>query len=129
MKQQRPFLLSVTLALIAGTACLLTGLRGHQRLGNPGVKTHPLVGSNRLQVDLPELVLDYQSDLLDGDDIEKATLPADTSFGRRLYRATDGFQTLVTVILMGNDRTSLHKPQFCLPGSGYKIDQAASIEL
>jgi hypothetical protein len=28
---------------------------------------------------------------------------------------------------MGSDRTSLHKPQFCLEGGGWKIDAAASV--
>jgi hypothetical protein len=34
----------------------------------------------------------------------------------------------LSVVLMGGDRTSLHKPQFCLEGQGYRIDQAASSE-
>jgi hypothetical protein len=29
----------------------------------------------------------------------------------------------VNVVLMGGDRTSIHKPQFCLPGNGWAIDR------
>jgi hypothetical protein len=51
-----------------------------------------------------------------------SVLPKDTSFGQRLYKAPDGFVTQVNVVLMGADRTSMHKPQFCLEGAGWKID-------
>ncbi len=63
--------------------------------------------------------------------MDKATLdwlPQDTSFGQRLYRAPDGFQTSVSVVLMGSDRTSLHKTEFCLEGQGWRIDRSASKE-
>ena len=55
------------------------------------------------------------------------TLPADTSFGGRRYEAPDGFSMMLNVVLMGSDRTSLHKPQFCLEGQGWQIDPSASL--
>ena len=128
MKVQTRAMLVVVLALIAGTAGLLIQLRSHQKLGLPGVKTHPLAGSIRLQVDLPEHVLDYESQWLETDDVVLGTLPPDTSFGTRRYTEPDNFQVLLNVVLMGTDRTSLHKPQFCLTGSGWNIDQSASVE-
>jgi hypothetical protein len=33
---------------------------------------------------------------------------------------------LLNVVLMGADRTSIHKPQFCLTGSGWDIDPTES---
>ena len=51
----------LTLALIGGSAGLLSQVRTRQALAPPGVKTHGLPGSIRLQADLPEHVLDYQS--------------------------------------------------------------------
>lgn len=116
----------LVLALIGGTALFLAPLRAHQKLGPPGVRTHPLAGSSRLQVDLPERVLYYDSQWIDVDDITKGTLPPDTSYGHRRYTAPDGFRLDLNVVLMGGDRTSLHKPQFCLEGQGLHIDQAAS---
>ncbi len=116
----------VALLLIGGTAGALSRQRAHQKLGPPGVKAHPLAGSENLQVDLPERVLDYQSQWIEVDDVTKQTLPRDTSYGERVYRAPDGFQMALNVVLMGTDRTSLHKPQFCLEGQGLHIDQAAS---
>jgi len=126
MNRQKWILLVLALCLMGGTAGVLARLTNHQRLGAPGVKTHPLPGSNNLQVDLPEKVLDYTSKFIEVDDVTRSTLPKDTSFGQRRYEAPDGFVTLLNVVLMGSDRTSLHKPQFCLEGQGWHIDPTAS---
>lgn len=48
-------------------------------------------------------------------------LPPDTVYGRRRYLAPDGFGCAVNVVLMGADRTSIHKPEYCLPGQGFRI--------
>jgi len=50
-------------------------------------------------------------------------LPKDTTYGQRLYKAADGFQTQMTAVLMGSDRTSIHQPQYCLTGNGWAINQ------
>jgi hypothetical protein len=34
---------------------------------------------------------------------------------------------LLNVVLMGSDRTSLHKPQFCLIGAGWRIDRTENV--
>jgi hypothetical protein len=126
VNKQKWILGIATLALIGSTFGLLGLLRAHQKLGNPGVKTHPLAGSIRLEVDLPERVLDYTSEPLPLDEITTNTLPQDTSFGQRIYTAPDRFQLLGRVVLMGTDRASMHKPQFCLEGQGWHIDPQAS---
>lgn len=128
MNRQKWILMGFALALIAGAAGLLAQMRTHQRLGAPGVRTERTADPARLNVLLPERVLDYQSELLEVDEITLATLPDDTSFGQRRYKAPDGFVTLLNVVLMGRDRTSLHKPQFCLAGQGWSIDGLASAE-
>jgi len=128
MKRQNVLLFMIALILMGGTAFLLRDFQTHQALGAPGVKTHSLAGGNRLEVELPEQVLDYESQRQAMDEVTTNSLPSDTSFGRRLYHAPDGFSALLTVVLMGTDRTSLHKPQFCLTGSGFNIDPIASTE-
>jgi len=126
----RQLLISCGLALaIMGTAGgLLSQVRLHQRLAPPGVRTHPIEGSIRLEAELPEHVLNFQSTNLDADPIALAILPQDTSFGQRRYRAPDDFTLDLRVVLMGQDRTSLHKPQFCLTGAGWRINDSASQE-
>jgi hypothetical protein len=128
MNKSKWVLMAVSLAMIAGTAFLLAQLKTYQRLGAPGVKTEPIPGSNRLSVVLPEKVLDYDSESVETDEITLKTLPQDTSFGQRRYAAPDGFVMAMSVVLMGVDRTSLHKPQFCLQGAGLQIDQRGSLE-
>ncbi|HWQ90586.1 MAG TPA: exosortase-associated EpsI family protein [Clostridia bacterium] len=126
MKTMHWILFGVALMLIGATAGLLSHQRAHQRLGAPGVKTRAIEGTNRVDVVLPETVLNYESKWLDVDELTYNALPKDTSFGQRHYTGPDGFQMALNVVLMGRDRTSLHKPQFCLTGQGFTIDQAAS---
>jgi hypothetical protein len=128
MNNQKWFILIVALGLMGGTAALLTNLRTHQKLGQPAVKTSPIPGSIRLHVELPERSLDYTSQALEVDQTTLDWLPPDTSFGQRLYLAPDGFKVSVNVVLMGSDRTSLHKTEFCLEGQGWSIDRRASCE-
>lgn len=128
MSRKKPVLFIVALALMGGGVGLLAQFHAHQRLGSPGVKTHPQAGSTRLQAELPERVLDYTSKWLDPDEMTLGTLPQDTSFGQRFYQTPDGFGLNLNIVLMGTDRTSLHKPQFCLEGQGWRVDQAKSLE-
>lgn len=116
------------LALMGGTAVMLHEVQSRQVLAPPGVRTHALADSIRLEADLPERVLDYGSKWRDTDDITLGTLPKDTSFGQRQYRAPDGFWLDLRVVLMGRDRTSMHKPQLCLTGQGWHIDDGASAQ-
>jgi hypothetical protein len=129
MNKQQWLILVLALGLMGGAAGLLANLRTRQKLGQPAVKTSPIPGSQRLQVDLPERVLDCGSEAVEVDKLTLDWLPPDTSIGRRLYRAPDGFQFSVDVVLMGRDRTSLHKTEFCLEGQGWRIDRAASREM
>ena len=75
---------------------------------------------------MPERVLDYTSKPVEVDKGVLEWLPPDTSFGQRLYRAPDGFEASINVVLMGSDRTSLHKTEFCLEGAGWRIDRSAA---
>jgi len=122
MNRKQLILLAITLALIGSTGGLLAHIRDHPRLGAPGVKSHPLPDGVRVEVDLPERVQGFSSEYLPQAEIVTNTLPKDTSFGQRLYQAPDGFQATLNVVLMGRDRTSLHKPQYCLEGQGWRIN-------
>jgi hypothetical protein len=130
MNRQKIILAAVALLMIGGASSLLVRLKANQRLGEPGVKTQPLAGSRNLRVLLPEWVLQYDSKEIPQEAIVTNTLPPDTSYGQRLYadKLHPGDQLLVNVVLMGADRTSLHKPQYCLEGAGYHIDNAATAE-
>lgn len=122
MNRQKWILALVVLLLIGGTAGLLARMRSNQKLGLPGVKTGPLSDSKNLEVLLPERVLEYTSQVVTQEALVVNVLPKDTSYGQRFYTAPDDFVIQMNVVLMGSDRTSMHKPQFCLEGAGWRID-------
>ena len=119
-------LFCVTLALIGGTAWALVQVKTNRRLGNPGLKTEAIPGSLTLKISLPENAAGFASTNLPTAQVVLDYLPKDTSYAQRLYSAPDGLQVMANVILMGADRTSIHRPDYCLPGQGLKIvDQTA----
>ena len=134
MKKQSLLIFISTLALMALTAGLISYRKGHQRLGTPGVTVLPvpihdpdgqIAGTN--SVALPDTVLDFTSEVRPVEKIVLDWLPKDTIYGQRLYRDTNGLQISMGVVLMGADRTSIHKPEYCLKGSGWTIDDARTV--
>ncbi len=122
MNRQTLVLTVVVLALIGATAALLGHAKSHQRLGEPGVRTRPMPNSKNLEILLPETTPGYTSEILTNSEKVLAVLPPDSSFRVRSYTAADGFFSQVSVVLMGSDRSSIHKPQICLTGQGWAID-------
>ena len=130
MKRWNILLFVIVLALIGGGAGALTWLKKNQRLGAPGIAATPIPGSIKLSFDLPAHVLDYTSERLRENKTVLDTLPKDTSYAQRRYTAPDGkFSVDANIVLMGMDRTSIHKPEFCLPGQGWRIDQEATVNI
>lgn len=126
MNSKKIFAAVIVLLLIGATAAVMLHARANQKLGDPGVKTRPIPGSANLEVELPADIAGYQTEYLPEAAIVTNTLPPDTSFGQCVYTATNGFQSAVNVVLMGSDRSSIHKPQICLTGQGWTIDDSAS---
>jgi hypothetical protein len=126
MNRQKLTIFLLALALIGGAAFGMQRLKAGQKLGAPGIKTSPIPGRLVVNIYLPESVLDYHSVPLPTSKDAEAILPKDTSFGQRLYTSSAGNQLALDVVLMGTDRTSIHKPQFCLPGQGWNIDAGES---
>lgn len=129
MKKQQIFLLALVLALIGGGAIALNWLHANQKLGVPGIKAAPVPGSVKMNFDLPAGVPGFTSTNVPEEKVVLDTLPQDTSFAQRLYFAPDGFWVNANVILMGLDRTSIHKPEYCLPSQGWHIDQKSTVNL
>jgi hypothetical protein len=121
MKARQYILLALGLAVMVGGGGLLLRLKSTQRLGKPGIKVSTVPGSDRLRIDLPERVQLFASTNIEPTRTELETLPRDTTLARRLYRAPDGFQVMLNVVMMGSDRTSIHKPEYCLTGQGWQI--------
>jgi hypothetical protein len=134
MTRQGKQVLIAGLVFIALTALLLSRVQALQKLGTPGVRIVPgivrgeggkIIDTNK--VDLPERVLHYESEELPQPDVVVNWLPKDTTFGMRLYTATNNPWIQLTAVVMGTDRTSLHKPEYCLVGQGFSIDRTETL--
>jgi exosortase len=122
--------------VVAATAASWAAL-GHvhsaMHIGPPGVRvgageirneTGAVVRTNAVL--LPEFVADYVSHPVPVSDTDLAYLPADTTFGRRSYvRADQSFGAVTQVVLMGSDRTSIHRPEYCLTGAGWTVEKSS----
>jgi hypothetical protein len=119
MKHQKQLVLLITLALMAGAVGALIWLKGRQQLGPPGIIAAPIPGSVVMKIDLPERVLDFTSTNVPEPEIVSNYLPKDTSFVERSYTLSDGAPPIyATIVLMGQDRTSIHRAEYCLIGQG-----------
>jgi len=122
-------MLAMALVLMAGTAAALTWLRTNQRLGQPGLRAIPIPNKVMMKINLPESVLDFSSTNVPEPAVVLGYLPADTSYAERFYVAPDGFSIQSTAILMGADRTSIHRPEFCLQGQGWNINDKLMLDI
>ncbi|MBL9168471.1 MAG: exosortase-associated EpsI family protein [Verrucomicrobiales bacterium] len=128
-------LVSVWLA-VAATGVFIDKLRNNQRMGRPGLKVVSVpsldvkgnpIGTN--SVYLPEKVLSFDSRPMPVAQMVLDLLPKDTTYGQRLYQSADGMYVSTSVVLMGSDRSSIHKPQICLVAQGWKIDRSQATHL
>lgn len=136
MKSKPYWTLGIGLGLIALTAIGLHQVQGSHQLGEPGLKLaeRPLESDSgvvvtNLVVALPFSVGEMVSTPLPVSQVELDWLPKDTLYGRRIYKSPDGFESMISVVLMGKDRTSIHKPQYCLPGQGWVIEKTEEMPL
>ena len=121
---------AVVLVLMGGTSLLLLNMKSHQHLGAPGVKTQPLAGepagSRRLEILLPATAPGYTSEISTNGEAVIKQLPPDTSIRVRMFSGEDGSFIQLTTVLMGADRSSIHKPQICMTGQGWLLDATHS---
>lgn len=122
-------LFCLTLAVIGGTAYALAQIKANRRLGHPGIKATAIPGRSTLNISLPENVAGFTSSNLPTAQSVLDYLPKDTSYAERLYSAPDGLQVMANLILMGDDRTSIHRPDYCLPGQGWQILDRAAVKI
>jgi hypothetical protein len=49
-------------------------------------------------------------------------LPKDTEGSRRFFKDTNGSELYCSIVLAGREVTSIHRPELCLPGQGWRIE-------
>ncbi len=81
----------------------------------------------------PELVLAKAPDVCLGEvdgfrsqaeeisEAERTVLPKDTLIHKRSYTSEDGRYFLVTAVVGGATRSSIHRPELCLPAQGFQM--------
>jgi hypothetical protein len=104
-------------------------LANHQRIQKLGIPGVQVIQANVYDpegnvageetVPLPEKVLDYDSQDMPIQHEVLNWLPKDTVYAQKMYQADDDFAIQVSVVLMGTDRTSIHKPEYCLQAAGF----------
>jgi len=130
MKNQKWLILFVVLILMAATAGALTWLKAHQKLGQPGIIAALIPDSVAMKIDLPARVLDFTSTNVPEANVVLSYLPKDTSFVERYYAPPDDSPGITaTIVLMGTDRTSIHRPEYCLAGQGFTCDRKEVVNI
>jgi len=128
MKKTSQWLIAViALTLMAATALTLGRMKAHQKLGQPGIVATAIPGQVMMKIDLPDHVLGLASSNIPEPEVVLGYLPKDTSYAERCYWPTDSYPIQATIILMGTDRTSIHRPDYCLPGQGWTIDSKTAV--
>ncbi|MGA2220734.1 MAG: exosortase C-terminal domain/associated protein EpsI [Verrucomicrobiia bacterium] len=109
--------IAVVVAILAAGIVLTALTSDVTRVSEPGVR---IVDG---QPFLPEKVADWNGGELQGlSENERNILPADTEGARRLYTDKAGDKVFCSIILAGREVTSIHRPELCLPGQGWKIE-------
>ena len=59
---------------------------------------------------------------------ELTVLPEDTAIEKRSYSG-DGREYLVTVVVGGRSKSSIHRPELCLPAQGFRMARPRTVEV
>ena len=61
----------------------------------------------------------FTSEPLAASEAETTILPKDTRIDKRLYTAPDGTWFAVSLVMGGHSKSSIHRPELCLPSQGF----------
>lgn len=95
----------------------------------PNAQTAPGAG---VYLWLPPFYDNYRSEVITMSEEEKFWLPADTSQLKRSYIQSSGNRYddfSATLIVAGSDRRSLHRPEVCMVGQGWTIENSEVVSL
>ena len=71
----------------------------------------------------------FESQVLEPSEAELTTLPKDTQFLKRVYITPSGDWYQVNVVIGGTSKSSIHRPELCLPSQGYLMRDPHTIEV
>ena len=70
----------------------------------------------------------FKSEILAIGEAEKNVLPADTILDKRVYIAPDGNWYQVSMVIGGKSKSSIHRPELCLPSQGFQMLRPRPLE-
>lgn len=71
----------------------------------------------------------FASETLPASEAELHTLPSDTVIEKRVYTAEDGAWYAVTLVIGGRSKSSIHRPEMCLPSQGFLMTEPRRREI
>jgi|ERR1017187_4600498 EpsI family protein len=105
---------------ILGSGVLLTATTSDvEKASEPGVKLYP-DGTPFLMGQAGDWTGSEKEGLTKE---EQDLLPQDTECSRRIFKNKNGDEVYCSIILAGRDTTSIHRPELCLPGQGWTINE------
>ena len=112
-------LIAVVVGILGGAVWLTATTSDVTKISEPGVKLYP---------DGSPFLVDQAGDWTGSErrgltKEEQELLPQDTEGSRRLFKDKNGNQLVCSVILAGREATSIHRPELCLPGQGWTINE------
>lgn len=109
--------IAIVVAILGGAVSLTATTSDVTKVSEPGVKLYP---------DGTPFLVDQAGNWTGGarqglSKEEQDLLPKDTEGSRRLFKNKHGDELYCSIILAGSDPTSVHRPELCLPGQGWRI--------
>lgn len=71
----------------------------------------------------------FTSEPVEVSEAELTVLPSDTQFDKRAYQGADGAQFNVSVVIGGRSKSSVHRPELCLPAQGFQMSDPRHAEV
>ena len=65
----------------------------------------------------------FTSEVLDPSEAELTVLPADTVIEKRRYESDGGDWMVVSLVFGGKSKSSIHRPELCLPAQGFRMER------
>ena len=75
---------------------------------------------------LPEIA-GFASEPFEPSEVELEVLPKDTLFDKRVYTAPDGNWFRVSLVIGGRSKSSIHRPEMCLPAQGFQMTRPRTL--
>ena len=114
------------IAVVVAAACVATGFFLHHLANAParGLVGVKLAADGANPVELPSFIgTEWMGRATAVTEVERRILPPDTGYSRKLYipLARPQNAVLLSIVLSGRDRSSIHRPELCLTGQGWTI--------